>query len=72
MGGNRYLVNEREGEQVLENWTSGYDLFMLPPSLACRRSILPFVINREISVRYATVPADRLDSSFVRMACRSS
>jgi hypothetical protein len=69
MDGNRYLVNERGGEQVLESWTSGYDLFILPPSVACRRSILPFVINREISVRPIWLS---LDSPFVRMACRSS
>ena len=66
MGGNRYLVNEREGEQVLENWTSGYTLFIMLPSVLSP-GYITFSISTnvsETSVQYAIVPADRLDYPF--------
>ena len=68
MGGNRYLVNERGGEQVLENWTSGYSLFIMLPSILSP-SYITFSISTnvsETSIQYAIVPADKLDYILIR------
>ena len=68
MGGNRYLVNERGGEQVLENWTSGYTLFIMLPSVLSP-GYITFSISTnvsETSVQYAIVPADQLDYILIR------